>query len=131
MYTSRHHHDSRRAPVLLVKPDIELAWSDWGSRVTLRVADLVLADPLPAYFRVERVANERRPGGLACSAHLIDELQELLINGHLDCLHSMWSLIWMMINIIYHIEGRAGVLRESVVLSHASLGQSQQAPLGK
>src|SRR5438105_7511109 len=76
-----------RPPVLFAEPDVELAWRDWLARVALNVTDLVPANSLSPDLCLECVANERRSAGLSSPAQLVDQLQEPLVDGHLDRLY--------------------------------------------
>src|SRR5204862_701016 len=78
----------RCTPVLFAEPSVKLAWRDWLSRVALNVTDLVLANSLSPDLCLECVANERRSGSLSSPAQLVDKLQEPLVDGDLDRLHS-------------------------------------------
>ena len=73
MSTTTRRLDSRCAPVLLAEPDVELARRHRLACVTLSVSDLVLANALSPDLRLERMANERRPGGLSGSGYLVDD----------------------------------------------------------
>src|SRR5438876_11113963 len=73
--------------ILFAEPYVKPAWRDWLARVALNVTDLVPANSLSPDLCLECVANERRSASLSSPAQLVDQLQEPLVDGHLDRLY--------------------------------------------
>jgi len=77
----------RCTEVLFAEPDIEFTRRNRLARVALSVTDLALANALSPDLRLERVANECRPGGLSGSGYLVDNPEQSFVDGDLDRLH--------------------------------------------
>ena len=82
---SIHRPGSRCTPVLFAEPAVELPAHLGLGGVACDMPHLVFANLLASNLSLERVADERRAGRLAGPSHLVDHLQQPVID-----------LIWMI-----------------------------------
>ncbi len=87
MCTSRCRRDSRRTPVLFIQPDIELALSYRLTCITCCMAGLFLSNSNSADLRFECVPDKRRSGGFPGPTHFVNDLEEAIVDRHLNGLH--------------------------------------------
>lgn len=87
MNTNRRRHESRRAPILLFMPYIELSRLRRMTGIARSVPSLFFTDSLAPDFSFERIPDKCRARRFASPTQLVDEPEQPLVDGHLNGLH--------------------------------------------
>src|SRR6267142_4485742 len=89
--TGGWHPQESFDPILLGVPDVEFPRLDGLAGITIQVAGFLFTDSLAPNLGLECDADKGRPRGLLGPAHLVDELQQPIVDSHLNSLHHCGS----------------------------------------
>jgi len=89
--TGGWHPQESFDPILLGVPDVEFPRLDGLAGITIQVAGFLFTDSLAPNLGLECDADKGRPRGLLGPAHLVDEIQQPIVDSHLNSLHHCGS----------------------------------------